>query len=121
MFNSQTQDGYSISVPMEFHHYKIVEYIGCGSTCIVVLVIDTNTDTEYAAKIISMTDMKNRNLVNTISNEINILRAIEHPNIIEIYERGVIEKENGETMFVIVTDYCSNGDLVQYISKNRYP
>lgn len=120
MVSIKTKRGFEIELPTEFKGYKFIEFISSGAFSVVAKVQDIKNEKYYAAKIISMTDMKNRNLVNTISNEINILRAIEHPNIIEIYETFFIEKENGETMFVIVTDYCSNGDLVQYISKNRY-
>lgn len=116
----KTKRGFEIVLPSEFNGYKFIEFISNGAFSVVAKVQDIEEGNYYAAKIISMTDMENRNLVKTISNEINILRTIEHPNVIEIYETFFIQNEENENMFVIITDYCSNGDLVQYISKNGF-
>lgn len=119
MFNSQTQDGYSISVPMEFHHYKIVEYIGCGCTCIVVLVIDTNTDAEYAAKIISIQNVEDKKITKSTQQEVKVLKKLDHPNIIKIHETFEL-KTNDDNYYVIIMDYCNNGDLLTYALKKLF-
>lgn len=120
MVSIKTKRGFEIEIPNEFNGYKFIEFISNGAFSVVAKVQDIENGKYYAAKVISMTDMEERNLIKTISNEINILRSIEHPNIISIYETFFIQSGNGENMFVIVTDYCPNGDLVQYISNTGF-
>ena len=49
-----------------------------------------------------------------IIKQINILKTLDHPNIIKIYE--IIE--NDEVYFIIM-EYCKSGELFNYIVKNK--
>lgn len=48
--------------------------------------------------------------------EVNILRELNHPNIVKYYERYV-DRENG--VIYIVMEYCENGDLASFIKRHR--
>lgn len=119
MFNSQTQDGYSINIPTSFHDYKITKYIGCGSSCIVVLVVDTKTNFKYAAKIISIADVEDKNMKKSIKREIDIISRLNHPNIIKIQESFKLTT-NEDEYYVIIMEYCENGDLLAHAIKHMF-
>lgn len=117
MFTSITQDGYQIIIPTSFHGYSIVDYLGFGSTSIVVLVYKDLK--QYSAKIISKKDLKNRKLSKSIEQEIKILKELDHPNIIQIVETFDIQTANDE-FYVIIMEYCSNGDLLTYVTNHGF-
>ena len=49
-----------------------------------------------------------------IVNEVNILRELNHPNIVKYYDR-IIDKNNSK--IYIIMEYCEGGDISQLISK----
>lgn len=46
----------------------------------------------------------------TIINEINLLKSLDHPNIMKIYEYFADEQQ-----FYIVSEYCEGGELFDFI------
>lgn len=115
-----TQDGYQINIPTSFHGYDVLKLIGCGSTCVVVLIENQITKEKYSAKIISKIDAINRNLINAIYREINVLKILTHPNIIQLQEYFEIKNEYEDEFIIIVTEYCENGDLLAYITEKGF-
>ena len=119
MFSTKTEIGYEIEIPTSFKRYDIIEHIGYGSFSSVVKVQDKYTKKYFAAKIISKKDMENQNQMKTIMNEINVLKTISHPNIIEFNEIIEIKNErNGKEFAVIIEEYCENGCLLDYLNHN---
>ena len=54
---------------------------------------------------------------NEISNEIKVLRSLDHPNILKIFEFF-----SSKDSYIIVTEFCSGGDLFQEIvDKGPFP
>lgn len=51
--------------------------------------------------------------IKMLENETKILRALNHPNIIKCLD---VYKTNN--YYYIITEYCSNGDLLTFIGKN---
>lgn len=120
MIKSITQDGHPINIPSTFHRYKVLKSLGCGSTSSVYLVEDVNTHKLYAAKIISKIDAENRNIVKSIQNEVKILQKIKHPYIIKIEDFFEMKNEYEEEYYVMIMEYCENGDLVSYITNKGF-
>lgn len=124
MTKAITQNGFKISFPSSFNGYKVLDLIGCGTTCVVVSVEKQKTKEIYSAKIISKEDAQKRKMLHIVKNEIEILKKLDHPNIIKIYESFEIQNENGDKLLIIITEYCSKGSLVDYIIdrklKNEY-
>jgi len=56
----------------------------------------------------------NKNENEYIKSEINILKKLSHPNIVKIYE--FYESDN---CFYIINEYCKEGQLYDYLSKNE--
>ncbi|KAK8885290.1 hypothetical protein M9Y10_040736 [Tritrichomonas musculus] len=114
MLHAETQDGFPISIPATFHGYNVIQLLGCGSTCIVILVEDEKTQQRFSAKIISKKDVQNRNMLKAIINEIKVLQTLDHPHIIKVQEAFDMKNEDEEEYYVIIMEYCSNGDLLSY-------
>lgn len=87
--------------------YEIIKEIGKGNYGIVYLAKDLETEDEFAIKSITK-ELISRSCtgISSIVNEINILRKLNHPNIITIYK--VYETE---THVHLVLDYASHGNL----------
>ena len=119
MFTSKTQDGYPIIIPTSFHEYRFIKYLGCGSTCIVVLVENEKTKQQYSAKIMAKKDIESRNLVESTEREINVLKELDHPHIIKVYESFEIHNDD-EEYCVIIMEYCAKGDLLTYATSGFF-
>ena len=91
--------------------YEKVKMLGEGSFGEVWLVKHKILNKEYAMKIIDKTPYSN---VNQIINEINILKTLDHPNILKILEFHLTADK-----FYIVTDYCPEGELFHEIDKKN--
>lgn len=119
MIDSHTQDGYPISIPDSFHGYKVLDYLGHGCTCIVVLVEDQRTHIKYSAKIMSVNDLQKRNMLKSVEREIKVLQELDHPHIIKVQETFEIRNKN-EEYYVIIMEYCQNGDLLAFTINNGF-
>ena len=95
------------------NNYKKAKVLGQGSFGIVYLVKHKQLNTYFAMKVIKKTNRKEKEEV--LMNEINILRKIDHPNIVKINDFYTTSSE-----YIIVTEYCSEGELF-YEIKNSAP
>ena len=94
-------------------YYKKIKNLGSGSYGSVYLARNLVMDNIVAIKMIEKIE---DNMVDDleIKNEINILKKLNHPNIVKIYEFF-----DTVLNYYIVTEYCKKGELFSYI-KNRY-
>ena len=120
MFQAQTQDGFPISVPYSFNGYNICKFLGCGSTSIVVLVENQNTGQKFSAKILSKQDIEKRHLNESVEKEINVLRSLDHPSIIKIYDVFEICDQDLNGYIVMIMEYCENGDLLTFALNHKF-
>ena len=93
--------------------YKKLKFLGEGSFASVYSVKNRITDSIRAMKIIKKSSSCSEEDDKEIFNEINILRTLDHPNILKIFE-FYSNKES----FSIVTELCSGGELFQEIVDN---
>ena len=92
--------------------YKILSKLGSGSFGNVFLAENKYTKEKVAMKIIKKA---NKDLLSDgeIKDEINILKNLEHPDIVRI-----IESFNTRESYVLVTEYCEGGELYDQV-KNQ--
>ena len=90
--------------------YKKLNFLGEGSFAAVYRVQNRITDSVRAMKIINKSASCSAEDDKEIFNEINILRTLDHPNILKIFE-FYSNKES----YSIVTELCSGGELFQEI------
>ena len=120
MFSTQTDYEYKIDIPLSFDVYEVIEYIDNGSSSSVIKIQNRISKQYFAAKVISKDDMKNKNLLRIVYNEIEILRSIDHPNIIKLYDSLEIQNTKGEKFIIIIEEYCKNGNLVKYLNERGF-
>ncbi|CAG9315316.1 unnamed protein product [Blepharisma stoltei] len=106
-------DGVSILSDFE-NDYSIIKEIGKGNYGTVFLAIENSTGDEFAVKSISKELIaKSKRGISAISNEINTMRKLNHPNIISLYK--VYESA---TDIHMVFDYAADGNLREKIENN---
>ena len=93
--------------------YKVISRLGDGSYGTVYLAMNLFTRTNVAMKKINKVK-ENEIDEMEIKNEIDILKKLDHPNIVKILEFYSTEKA-----YYIITDYCSCGELYNQI-KHQY-
>mmetsp|Transcript_34529 Transcript_34529/g.42225 ORF Transcript_34529/g.42225 Transcript_34529/m.42225 type:complete len:440 (-) Transcript_34529:638-1957(-) len=112
-----------------FRYYKVVRVLGEGSMGAVTCVKKirgprtkpgtklpcpkpcrdkpgTDDDTEYAMKTIQLTRMNDTVFTDEFRNEINLLKSMDHPNIVKAFD--VFERKR---QIFLVMQFCAGGDL----------
>ena len=92
---------------------KKKNFLGEGSFASVYLVQNRITESIRAMKVIKKSSTTSEEDEKEIINEINILKIMDHPNILKIFE-FYSSKES----YSIITEYCSGGELFQEITEN---
>ena len=111
-----------------YNEYQFLKILGKGSFSKVKLVM--KDDQKYAMKIINKKELKKRkifkqdqdgnvivtNLLKDALKEIAILKKLNHPNIIKLYE--ILHNYQKEKIYLIM-EYAEYGDIVEYNEKNE--
>ena len=98
----------------DISNYSLIKNIGEGNFGKVKLGIDKKTGEKYAIKIMSKEKIKTQ-IGKKIIPEIEISRMFNHKNVIHVYK--ILEDELN---YYIIMEYCSRGELFDYIvSKQR--
>ena len=92
--------------------YIIKETIGTGTFSKVKLGINKYTKEKVAIKLLEKSKITEKEDLKRINREISIIKKLSHPNIIKINE--IFENEK---YYYIIMDYCSKGELIDYIVK----
>ena len=94
--------------------YKIIKKLGKGGFGTVWKVKNIQTNLFRAMKKIPKL-RNNMNNINEILNEVEILKNLDHPNIVKIFE-FFIEADG----YYIITEYCHEGELFKLIKKKGF-
>jgi len=90
-------------------YYQKISLVGIGGFGSVMKVLHTLTGEYRAMKIIKRSEST---LEGSILDEIKILKTLDHPNIIKIYEFFQDEKN-----LYLITEYCDGGDLFTLLTR----
>lgn len=96
-----------------YSHYTIKNELGCGSYGRVVLAMHNYTRELRAIKIINKFAIQNEEVRSKILNEVEIMKNLDHPNIVKIYEF-----HEDEFNLYLIMDLCTGGELLEAILKN---
>jgi len=92
-----------------------VKTLGRGTFGKVKLGLHIQTQQKVAIKILEKKKIQDASDVERVTREIHILKIVNHPHIIQLYE--IIETQK---RLYLIMENCSNGELFDYItSKNR--
>ena len=94
--------------------YKIIKKLGKGTYGTVYKVINRKTGIIRAMKVISKTFLKNEYSDDDIIQEVNILKKLEHPHIIKLFEFYIYKKN-----IFLINEFCTDGDLSEKLSQIR--
>ncbi|CAG9332140.1 unnamed protein product [Blepharisma stoltei] len=95
--------------------YRMGNYIGHGAYGEVRICYHKETSQKRAVKIFRKDVIANETSRSHIEQEINILKSLDHPNIVKVLEYFVDPKR-----IYIVMEYCSGGELFAEIIKRRF-
>ncbi|EAX91418.1 CAMK family protein kinase [Trichomonas vaginalis G3] len=102
------------SCPERIGPYVLGDSIGMGTSCIVVKATNSETQKTYAIKIVSKRYFHNNQQVIHFQSEVQNMMSLCHPNIVTLYD--LLEDS---VNYYMIQEYCGNGDLSSYISKNQ--
>lgn len=94
--------------PTEIGQYRLLRLLGKGSFGNVYMAVSKLGRFVALKEIRSKTDAKS---LLRIHNEISILQAVKHQNVIELYE---VLQDSSSRIF-LATEYCSGGDLLNFL------
>eukprot|EP00761_Pharyngomonas_kirbyi_P014097 gb/GECH01014127.1/.p1 GENE.gb/GECH01014127.1/~~gb/GECH01014127.1/.p1 ORF type:complete len:517 (+),score=118.59 gb/GECH01014127.1/:1-1551(+) len=113
---SEITYGRSAKGPKMVNQYMLGEQLGEGAYGKVREAIDSKTLRRVAVKIIKMKKLhKIRHGEESIRNEIAIMRKLNHPNVIQLYE--VIHQEEFGKMYMVI-EFAGGGSLQQLIDSH---
>ncbi|RCI07316.1 hypothetical protein CU098_001492 [Rhizopus stolonifer] len=95
--------------------YNLLQTLGEGEFGKVKLGIHSETGEEVAIKLIRKDGAGSDSRINKVEREISILKHLNHPYIVKLYDVVETEKYVG-----LVLEYASGGELFEYILAHRY-
>ncbi|CAD8163893.1 unnamed protein product [Paramecium octaurelia] len=95
-------------------NYTLGNTIGEGTFGKVKIGTHLQTGEKVAVKILEKAKFQDDSDVYRIAKEIEILKKLRHPHIIQIYEIIDTDKE-----IYLIMEYASGGELFEYITKNQ--
>ncbi|CAI5722964.1 unnamed protein product [Peronospora destructor] len=93
--------------------YVVTSKLGSGSFAVVYKGYHKTSKLPVAIKALSLHKL-NRKLLENLEMEIAILRQIDHPNVVKLYDI----KKTDKHMYLIL-EYCAGGDLQQFVRRQE--
>jgi calcium-dependent protein kinase len=93
--------------------YRISKKLGSGAFGSVRKLVHRQTGDLRAVKTISKKALRTDEELQTFFNEVAVLRAIDHPNVLKLFEFYQDAKN-----FYLITEFCSGGELFDRIIQN---
>ena len=96
-------------------NYTVIKALGHGSFGHVFKVVHKITGNIRSIKVIPKNNIKTGFTKDEIIQEINILKSLDHPHIIKMFEFYVDENN-----YYLVNEFCSEGDLNEKMHKMKF-
>ncbi|KAJ3120014.1 hypothetical protein HK098_004927, partial [Nowakowskiella sp. JEL0407] len=97
-------------VPLYLDRYIVTKVLGEGSYGRVKLATDAFTGEKVALKVFQKATIKKMVHITRIKREVYIMRLLNHPNIVKLYDVMETEKE-----IILSMEYINGGELFDYI------
>lgn len=97
-------------------HYELCENLASGTLAIIRKVVNKLSNCVRSMKVIKKAFIDLQEDEKNFMKEIAILRTLDHPNILKIYEFYHDEK-----CFYLISEFCQNGDMFDKIQQQNGP
>jgi serine/threonine protein kinase len=84
------------------NHYRIVSKLGAGGMGEVYRALDTRLDRAVAIKVLPAEFAKDADRVRRFEQEARATSALNHPNILTVYDIGTASTELGDAPFIVM-------------------
>ncbi|MEK7833745.1 MAG: serine/threonine-protein kinase, partial [Acidobacteriota bacterium] len=108
----------TIVTPQTISHYRILSKLGAGGMGEVYLVEDMNLGRRVALKVLPARFTQDPERVRRFDQEALSASALNHPNILTVYETGQAETEAGNAHFIAM-EYVEGTNLRQLMTARR--
>src|SRR5947209_5755438 len=106
-------------IGLTISHYRILEKLGEGGMGVVYRAVDTRLDRAVAIKILPPQAVSDSERKWRFVREAKAASALNHPNIVTIYEIDQTTLEGGEASDFIAMEYVEGESLAQRIERGR--
>ncbi|CAK9058342.1 unnamed protein product [Durusdinium trenchii] len=96
-------------------NYEVVKQLNSGSFSRVNLVRERGTDALRVCKVIDIKDM-DPHVLGMMRKEVQVLSALDHPNIVRLYEFAEDEKTQE---LVLILEYVPGGDCIDLLEERE--
>lgn len=96
-------------------HYEVMDGIASGTLALIKKVKNRFSNCVRAMKVIKKAFIDLQEDEKNFMKEIAILRTLDHPTILKIYEFYQDDK-----CFYLISEYCSEGDIYDKIQKGKF-
>ena len=114
--NRSSDDGLNLTAGQTINHYEILSTIGKGGMGEVYLAHDTHLARKVALKLLPSEFTRDAHRIQRFQQEARAVSALNHPNIITIYEIG-----RHDTTFFIATEFIDGVTLRETIRDASSP
>src|SRR5437870_1826749 len=104
----------SLTANPNLSHYRIVSKLGAGGMGEVYLAEDTRLDRKVALKLLPAEFTQDEDRVRRFIQEAKAASALNHPNIITIYEIGEVDG-----IHFMATEFINGLTIRQHLAKER--
>src|SRR5947209_20304307 len=94
--------------------YRLLQPLGSGGMSSVFRAVHSETGHEVAVKVLPRSLAKNPTMLQRFLREAKSAEALEHPNIVSIYDRGVDQGRN-----YLVLEFVQAGDLHERVGNEE--
>ncbi|KAJ8768718.1 hypothetical protein K2173_023622 [Erythroxylum novogranatense] len=98
-----------------FGKYELGKLLGCGAFAKVYHARNLRTGQSVAIKVINKKKISSSNLMSNIKREISIMRKLNHPHIVKLFE--VLASK---TKIYFVMEFVKGGELFSKVAKGRF-
>ena len=97
-------------------NYTLFKSLGEGAFGEVFLTIKKNSSDLYATKVLDLNKLKQKGplMLKYLENEIQIMKQLNHPNIIKLYE-----DIRTNDKYYLIMEYCNGGSLLDLLKKYK--
>ena len=96
-------------------NYRFTQELGKGCYGKVYKANKIGSDEDFAVKVVDKKSLnKSKKLVELFATEVQVMKEIEHPNILKCYE--LLESDSN---YYMILQYCNGGDLANHLKTHQ--